>query len=245
LSKVSIIIPVYNEAATIEGVLDVISKLDFGGHEMEAVVVDGMSNDGTREILRAKTDPWLKVVYETVRRGKGVAVALGFEEATGDCLIIQDADSEYDPAFIPSLVKPILDGTADVVYGSRFIGRIDHMTPSRQVANRGVTTFINLLYGSHLTDACTCYKAVSKDIARNLHLETASFDVCHEITGKVLRMGYKVTELPIDYRARGAEEGIKTNWKDLPKALYTAFKYRFKRLAPRLPAPASVGSGKS
>jgi glycosyltransferase involved in cell wall biosynthesis len=227
VGKVSIIIPVYNEVRTIGEILDKIRQLDLGVHEKEALIVDGASTDGTRELLLALTDPWVHVIHEDVRRGKGAAVVDGIRQASGTCIIIQDADSEYDPGDIPALVKPILDGQAQVVYGSRFRGEIQHMTKPRRMANKIVTMFVNILYGSRLTDACTCYKAMHINVARELGLESPGFDVCLEVTGKVLRRGYRVQELPISYFARTTADGIKSGWVDLVRALRTAVKYRF------------------
>ena len=230
MAKVSIVIPVYNEVRTIEKVLDKIRNIDLGPHDREVVIVDGASTDGTRELLRQIADPWVLVVYEVFRRGKGTAVAEGIRQATGDCVIIQDADSEYNPDDIPQLVLPILEGRAQVVYGSRFRGQPENMTLPRRLANWTITFVINRLYGSKLTDACTCYKALSGDLVRGLKLETASFDVCLEITGKVRRRGIPIHEIPITYRARGGGDDVKSDWTAFPKALATAIKYRFKDL---------------
>jgi glycosyltransferase involved in cell wall biosynthesis len=231
VGKVSIVIPVYNEANTILGILDRIRCLDFGAHAMEVIVVDGDSTDGTRELLKELDDPWLRVIYEEQRGGKGAAVARGFQISTGDAVIIQDADDEYDPRDIPSIVLPIMEGRYQAVYGSRFKGQIENMTLPRRLANRFLTLCINVLYGSRLTDACTCYKALDGDLARSLQLETASFEVCLEITGRALRGGCRVYEVPIRYRAR--TEGVKSDWTAFPRALAAAFKYRFKPLKPQ------------
>ena len=229
MGKVSIIIPVYNEAGTMLEVLDKIRQVDFGAYHREVIIVDGHSTDGTRELLQALSDPWVRVIYEKERRGKGVAVREGIEQATGDCVIIQDADLEYDPGDIPSLVAPVIEGRTEVVYGSRFKGRKENMTAWRRIANRLLTFSINRMYGSRLTDACTCYKALNAELARSLQLESVTFDVCHEITGKVLRRGCQILELPIHYRARNQKDGVKSSWIDFPRALYTALKYRLKR----------------
>ena len=228
MGKLSIIIPVFNESRTILQVIERIRQVDFGSYDMEAIVVDGNSNDGTRELLESITDPWVRVIYERERRGKGAAVKEGIDNATGDCVIIQDADLEYDLRDVPSLVAPILEGEAEVVYGSRFKGRIERMTKPRWMANKLLTFSINRICGSRLTDACTCYKALNTEFARDLQLESNTFDICHEITGKVLRRGVQIMELPINYRARLHEEGVKSSWTNFFTALYTALKYRFR-----------------
>lgn len=229
MGKVSIIIPVYNEAATMLQVIDKIRQVDFGPHDKEVIVVDGNSNDGTRELLQGITDPWVRVIYERKRGGKGTAVREGIDNATGDCFIIQDADLEYDPNDVPALVAPIFARKAEVVYGSRFRGRIESMTRPRWVANKLLTFGMNRICGSRLTDACTCYKALDMQFARDLKLESTTFDICHEITSKVARRGVRILELPINYRARNHDEGVKSNWTNFFSALYTALKYRFKK----------------
>jgi dolichol-phosphate hexosyltransferase len=233
VGTVSIVIPVYNESKTILNILSRVQSLDFGSHELEIIVVDGASTDGTSDLLRAVSDPRLHVIYEEARRGKGVAVAEGYRASHGDAVIIQDADDEYDPADIPSIVAPVLEGTAAAVYGSRFLGHIEGMTAPRRFANRFLTTVMNVLYGSHLTDACTCYKAVKGDVARSLDLETPTFSVCMEITAKVLRSGRAVREVPIRYRAR-TDDDVKSDWRSLPQAFCAAIKFRFKRLDSRV-----------
>ncbi len=229
MGKASIIIPVYNEARTILQVIDKIRQVDFGPHDREVIVVDGNSSDGTQELLQRITDPWVRVIYERERRGKGAAVREGIENATGDCVIIQDADLEYDPGDIPSLLAPIFERQAEVVYGSRFRGRIESMTKPRWIANKLLTFGMNRICGSRLTDACTCYKALDLQLARDLELESTTFDICHEITSKVARRGVQILELPIRYRARSHDEGIKSGWTNFFSALYTALKYRFKK----------------
>jgi glycosyltransferase involved in cell wall biosynthesis len=227
MAKVSVVVPVYNEAGTILGILDKLGNMNLGNDELEVIVVDGASTDGTQELLRNLAKPWLRIVYEDARRGKGVAVAEGYRLSTGDAVIIQDADFEYDPDDIPAIVLPIIAGKSQVVYGSRFEGRIENMSASRRLANRLLTTFVNLLYGSRLTDVCTCYKALEGQFARSLELETRSFDVCLEISAKSLRSGRRVLEVPISYRARGQNEGVKSDWTALPRALATMVKFRF------------------
>lgn len=229
MGKASIIIPVYNEARTILQVIDKIRQVDFGPHDREVIVVDGNSSDGTQELLQRITDPWVRVIYERERRGKGAAVREGIENATGDCVIIQDADLEYDPGDIPSLLAPIFERQAEVVYGSRFRGRIESMTKPRWIANKLLTFAMNRICGSRLTDACTCYKALDVQLARDLGLESTTFDICHEITSKVARRGVQILELPIRYRARNHDEGVKSGWTNFFSALYTALKYRFKK----------------
>lgn len=229
MGKASIIIPVYNEAGTILQMIDRIRQVDFGPHDKEVIVVDGNSSDGTQELLQRITDPWVRVIYESARRGKGTAVREGIDNATGDCVIIQDADLEYDPGDVPSLLAPIFERQAEVVYGSRFMGRIESMTKPRWIANKLLTFGMNLICGSRLTDACTCYKALDLQLARDLELESTTFDICHEITSKVARRGVQILELPIRYRARSHDEGVKSGWTNFFSALYTALKYRFKK----------------
>ena len=229
MAKVSIIIPVYNEAETILTLVDKIRGVDFAQDDKEVIIVDGNSDDGTKELLSTLTEPWVRVIHEGERRGKGAAVKEGIDQAGGDCVIIQDADLEYDPSDIPSLVRPILSGEAQVVYGSRFKGSPRNMTFPRLVANKLLTFSMNRIHSGHLTDACTCYKALSTRLARDLSLESNTFDICHEITSKVLRRDIPIMELPIKYKARRYEDGVKSGWTNFFTALGTALKYRFQR----------------
>jgi glycosyltransferase involved in cell wall biosynthesis len=228
---VSIVIPVYNEDQIIEAVLRMILAVDFGGYRREVVIVDDGSSDKTRDILtRFQDTQYLRILYRKVNGGKGAAIKDGIAAATGKVIIIQDADLEYDPNQIPRLTTPILLGKAKVVYGSRFTGTIRNMSPVRRVANRFLTFYVNSLFGSKITDACTCYKTFEGDIIRGFSLKSDGFEICHEITANVVRRRYDIVELPISYCARGADEGIKSSWKDLVKQLGYVIKFRFTRL---------------
>src|ERR1043166_572326 len=161
------LVPVYNEDQMIEGVLRMILGVDFGGYSREVVVVNDGSSDRTREVLKKFQDTRnLQIIHREVNSGKGAAVRDGIRAATGKVIIIQDADLDYDPNQIPTLVIPILEGKAKVVYGSRFKGAIRNMSPVRRFANRFLTHYINLLFHSHITDACTCYKSFDGDVIR-------------------------------------------------------------------------------
>jgi glycosyltransferase involved in cell wall biosynthesis len=226
---ISIVVPVYNEDQTIEAVLRMLLGVDFGQFNREVIVVDDGSVDKTRQVLgRFHNSEGVKVVYRTINGGKGAAVRDGIQTATGRVVIIQDADLEYDPNEIPMLVKPILAGEAKVVYGSRFLGRIRHMTIMRRFANRLLAWYINVLFGSTITDACTCYKAFDADVMRSFHLQSDGFEICHEITAKTLKTGYRIMELPITYRARSTDEGIKSSWKDFVRQLGYILMFRFR-----------------
>lgn len=228
---VSIVVPVYNEDQMIEAVLRMILGVDFGDYSREVVVVNDGSSDRTKEVLKKFHDARnLRIIHRNVNRGKGAAVRDGISAATGRVIIIQDADLEYDPSQIPMLAKPILEGKTKVVYGSRFQGAIRNMSLIRGLANRFLTSYINLLFKSKITDACTCYKTFDGDVIRSFALESDGFEICHEITANVLRRGYEIKELPISYCARSADEGVKSSWKDLVKQLRYILIFRFGRL---------------
>lgn len=228
---VSIVVPVYNEDQIIEAVLRMILGVDFGRYRREVVVVDDGSSDKTREVLKKfQETPNLRIIHRNANAGKGAAVRDGISAATGKVIIIQDADLEYDPSQIPMLVTPILEGKAKVVYGSRFTGVIRGMSRTRRFANRVLTSYINLLFNSRVTDACTCYKTFDGDVIRGFGLKSDGFEVCHEMTANVLRRGHEIKELPISYCARGADEGVKSSWKDLIKQLGYILMFRFDRL---------------
>lgn len=226
--KLSIIIPAYNEEGTIREVLRRVKDVDVG-MEKEIIVVDDASTDGTREVLKEEESRGgIKVLYHERNMGKGAAVRTGIASATGDFIIIQDADLEYDPQDYPSLLKPLLEGRAEVVYGSRFLsGSSSSMAFWYRLGNRILTALTNLLYGSSLSDMETCYKSFKASIVKSIPLRSRRFEIEPEVTAKILKRGHKILEVPIRYRGRGRREGKKISWKDGLSALWALLKYRF------------------
>lgn len=222
--KLSVIIPVYNEAKTIA---ELIQRVEAVPIDKDIIVVDDYSADGSRDVLQSLNHPHLSVFYHEKNLGKGAAVRTGIEHATGDYVVIQDADLEYDPREYPKLLEPILQGQADVVYGSRFKGQIQDMTLVQRVGNRFLTVWTNLLYGTTLSDMETCYKLVPTKVMRGLHLRSRAFDFEPEVTAKLLRRGYRIVEVPIAYAARNTLEGKKISWTHGFPALWCLIKYRF------------------
>jgi glycosyltransferase involved in cell wall biosynthesis len=224
--KVSVIIPCYNEEDTIEEIVKRVRAID---QVSEVVVVDDGSTDGTRAILRAMPEAdGLRIVYHDCNRGKGAAVRTGFQHATGEVFIIQDADLEYDPREYPALLKPIEEGISNVVYGSRFLGGPRKaMFFWNMIANKILTLTTNLLYNSILSDMETCYKVFRADLVKNIPLRARGFELEPEITAKILKRGHRIYEVPISYNGREWDEGKKIRWTDGPKALWTLIKYRF------------------
>jgi glycosyltransferase involved in cell wall biosynthesis len=208
--KLSIIIPVRNERATALPLIERVRNVDCG-MEKELIVVDGASTDGTREALQSLDGaPGLVLVFEDVARGKGRAVRTGFARATGDIVMVQDADLELDPAEIPSLMAPILEGRTDVVFGSRFKRRGRGATPIVGYAGNVVlTAAANTLFRAGLTDILTCYKVMRTEVARSLDLRCNGFDLDAEITCRLLRDGRRIVEVPVTYNARRSDEGKK------------------------------------
>ena len=228
--KLSIIIPVFNEEKTVEKLIEEVWKVELPQVEKEIIVVDDGSTDATPEILKRVKNryPELKVVFKKKNEGKGSAIRRGLKEVTGDLVVFQDADLEYDPRDYPLLMKPILEGKADVVYGSRFLGPHRVLLFWHLIGNIFLNLVTNFLYNTTLTDMETCYKMFRSDVIKNLPLKARGFEIEPEITAKILKRGYRVWEVPISYNGRGYEEGKKITWKDGFVALYTLFKCRFR-----------------
>jgi len=228
MNKVSIIIPVYNEINTLREILQKVEETSFCELEKEIMLIDDFSTDGTREILMSLEDKY-KIFYHDKNMGKGAAVRKGFENITGDVVLIQDADLEYDPADYAPLIKLIIDNKADVVYGSRLSGG----RPSRSfmfthlLGNKFLSLMTNILYNTTLTDMETCYKAFRAEFIKDIKIKSNRFDFEPEITAKVLKKGARLYELPISYYGREYNEGKKITWKDGVHAILALVKYRF------------------
>ncbi len=224
----SVVIPCYNERNSIK---EVIHRVEAVGLANEIIVVDDGSTDGTREVLRqieAENRPKLRILYHERNQGKGAAVITGFSAANSEVLLIQDADFEYDPREYPALLKPIEEGIATVVYGSRFLGGPRKaMNFWNMVANRSLTLVTNILYNAILSDMETCYKVFRAEVVRGLVIRARRFEFEPEITAKVLKQGIRIYEVPISYNGREWHEGKKIKWTDAPIALWTLIKYRF------------------
>jgi glycosyltransferase involved in cell wall biosynthesis len=227
--KVSIVIPVYNEAQTVAALVDKVRALDFGpGTEKELLIVDDGSSDGTREALRRFDGvDGIRLHHSPVNLGKGASLRIGFRQATGDIVTIQDADLELDPEELKRLIVPITEGRADVVFGSRFLDGKRRGSPIFYLANRGLAALTNLLYGAHLTDIETCYKVFRADVLAVLTLRASRFEIEPELTAQVLKRGFRLIELPIGYSPRSKNEGKKISWKDGFGAIVTLLNQRF------------------
>jgi glycosyltransferase involved in cell wall biosynthesis len=224
--KLSIIIPVYNEVESIQVILKRVQEQNLA-HEI--VVVDDGSKDGTRDVLQTLDGKdGIRVILHEKNKGKGAAVRTGMAAAVGDVMIIQDADLEYDPRDIPSLLQPIEEGVADVVYGSRFLGRAHRVTMFwHQVANKMLTFMTNILYNTILTDMETGYKVFRRDVLNGMILRANSFDFEPEFTAKILKRKFRIFEVPITFNPREYSEGKKIKLHDAFQAVWTLFKYRF------------------
>jgi glycosyltransferase involved in cell wall biosynthesis len=232
-SKLSVVIPVYNELNTINEILERVRNVEVG-LKKEIILVDDCSTDGTREILKEisnKNLPDIKIVFHEKNGGKGMALRTGFQHVTGDITIIQDADLEYDPGDYPNLIESIINGKADVVYGSRFLGRTrpEGMAFSNFWANKILTVISNLLTGFRITDMETCYKVMKSSILKEMKLESERFGIEPEITAKLAKRKVKLVEVPISYFGRAHDEGKKISWKDGVSAIYNIIKFRFRK----------------
>jgi glycosyltransferase involved in cell wall biosynthesis len=225
--RLSIIMPVFNEKATIKEILRQVRSVDLGEIDKEIIVVDDGSSDGTSDILKLEADSSIKVIIHKKNQGKGAAIRTGLAEARGDMLIIQDADLEYDPEDIKKLIDPMLKGKAKVVYGSRFTGERRNMFFWHYVGNRFLSLITNVLYNTTLSDMETCYKLFSRESLDGVLIKSNKFDFEPEITAKILRRGIRIYEVPISYMGRELHEGKKISWRDGVPALWALIKYRF------------------
>jgi glycosyltransferase involved in cell wall biosynthesis len=227
--RLSILIPVFNEATTVEEILRRVRAADSCGLEKEIVLVDDASTDGTSDVLKKlQQGPGLKVVAHPFNRGKGAALRTALEHATGDIILIQDADLEYDPSDYPNLLRPILDHRADVVYGSRFAGGTHRVLLFwHYMANRFLTLLSNMLCNLNLTDMETCYKVFRRQCVEGIKLTSDRFGIEPELTAKLARRRFRFYETGINYSGRDYAEGKKIGWKDGLAALWFIFRYRF------------------
>ena len=222
----SVVMPVYNERETIEEIIRRVAAVPL---RTELIVVDDGSRDGTRDILGTlQQELGFVLLLQERNQGKGAALRRGFANVTGDLVVIQDADLEYSPEEYPELIELICQGRADVVYGSRFLGRHRVFMFSHYLGNRVVTLLTNVLYNTMLTDMETCYKVMRSEILRDLKLESNGFGIEPEMTAKIFKRGYRVYEIPITYDGRGYEQGKKITWRDGVVALWVLLKYRFR-----------------
>jgi glycosyltransferase involved in cell wall biosynthesis len=239
-ARLSVIVPVYNERNTLRELLERVraQPLAWQGRpvELEVVVVDDCSNDGGVDFLELPESrqafPEVRLVRHERNRGKGAAIRTGLSYATGDVVLIQDADLEYDPGDYPRLIAPILEGGTRVVYGSRFLGQralvpLTGMHPANWLANKLLSWTASILFARRVTDEATCYKVMDRTLVDELRLRAERFDICPEITSKVLRRGERIVEVPIAYRGRGSNEGKKIRWTDAFHAWLTLLRYRF------------------
>lgn len=230
--KLSVIVPVYNEEQTIGAVIERIRAVDLGDIEKEIIVANDGSDDGTRRAIDEgpwRADPTVRILHSPINLGKGAAVRLGLQSATGDVLLTQDADLELNPDEYGNLLAPILNGAAVVVYGSRFLQRNPAISFRTRFANRLLTMLANILFGGRLTDMETGYKVFRREVLQKVRLRCVGFDFEPEITAKILRAGYRIVEVPIGYSPRRIDEGKKIRWIDGVDAVYVLLKCRLTR----------------
>lgn len=230
MHKLSIIIPAYNEEQTIQKLLAAVDAVDLGKYQTtkEIIIVDDGSKDKTVEKITELKREYI-VLQQEKNQGKGAAIRRGIQHATGDIIIIQDADLEYDPQDYGKLIEPIITNSAKVVYGSRRLQKtnVQYSGFSFYLGGHMMTFLTNLLYNVAITDEPTCYKVFAADVLKNLHLTCKRFEFCPEVTAKVLKKGITIYEVPISYHPRSVKEGKKIRWKDGLEGIWTLFKYKF------------------
>jgi len=228
LRKLSVVVPVFNERTTLVEVIRRMRTVELpDGIEREIIMVDDGSTDGTRDVLRQLADSTVRVITHEANRGKGAAIRSGLAHVTGDLVLVQDADLEYDPEDWPKLLTPVFRGKATVVYGSRFTGERRNMLFLHWMGNRMLSLTTNVLYNTTLSDMETCYKLFDRRVLDGITIRSDRFDFEPEITAKVLRQGVRIYEVPISYTGREFDEGKKITWRDGFAALYALVKFRF------------------
>ena len=231
--KLSVIIPIYNEYNNIDEVVQRIRavKLPSAISDLEMILIDDGSFDGTIQKLEKYKNEKTMIVHESrLNFGKGTATRIGLTYVSGDIVLIQDADLEYDPDDYPKLLSPIIEQGAQIVYGSRFMNKskkLEGMAYKNWFMNILLRVMANVLYGSNLTDEATAYKMFKTEVLKQINLKSKRFEFCPEVTAKVLKKGFKITEVPISYKGRSVEEGKKIRWHDGIEAIWTLLKYRF------------------
>ncbi len=229
--KLSIIVPVYNEEKTISNIIDQVASHDYGIKNDIIIVNDGSSDKTYQELKKLKKRiKNLKIISYEKNKGKGYAIRKGIEKSDGDIVVIQDADLEYNPKQILYLIKPIIDRKKKVVFGSRFIGKYKNMKFFQLLGNKILTFLTNFLFNTNLTDMETCYKCIHRNVLKNIELFSDRFEIEAEITAKIIKHGYDIYELPINYSARTKEEGKKINWKDAINNMIVLLKVKFNML---------------
>ena len=230
MQKLSIIIPVYNEEKTIKQVIEKVKNVKLKDFSKEIIIVEDCSTDKTKDILKYLKDYSLKIFFHDINKGKGAAVRTGLKNSTGDIILIQDADLEYNPEEYSKLLEPFEDRNVKVVYGSRLEvirKNLSKMYKLHYFGNLILTLLTNIFYGTKISDMETGYKVFRKEVMKNINLKSRRFDLEPEITAKILKKGYKIHEVPIDFHGRKFDEGKKITWKDGIKAVYYLVKYRF------------------
>ena len=227
MAKLSILIPAYNEEKTIALILEKVKGIKLRGIVKEIIVVDNASTDKTFDILRKYAGKGIRVIRHKKNMGKGTSIRTALSHATGDIILVQDADLEYDPKDYPRLIKPILEGKARVVYGSRLLGRnVRYARLMYYLGGLSLSKIFKLLYGNDVSDVCCGYKVFSSDVIKGINLKCREFEFDCEVTAKISKKGIKVYNIPISYAPRSRKEGKKINFKDWLKSVYVMLKYR-------------------